>query len=172
MNTQGLLLLTQIVLPIDILTKLVIIKVESNDNEIRIYLDEIADKEFVENIHIESESFTDPVAVRDFPIRDKGVDLIVQRRRWYDNLTKKSFSVPFDRLKADRTRYSKEFTAFFKKCMETKPITSRSLENYYLINGDTFKKQYKLLIDFICRNLLVMHLQKHLMLKLKLPEQA
>ena len=27
--------------------------------------------------------------------------------------------------------------------METKPTTSRSLENYYHINGDTFEKQYK-----------------------------
>ncbi|MGL4228126.1 MAG: hypothetical protein ACRDCN_01910 [Tannerellaceae bacterium] len=59
MNTQGLLLLAQIVLPTDILTKFVIIKVETNNNEIRIYLDEIADKEFVENTHIESKGFTD-----------------------------------------------------------------------------------------------------------------
>ncbi|MGL6177876.1 MAG: hypothetical protein ACRC13_01395 [Tannerellaceae bacterium] len=27
--------------------------------------------------------------------------------------------------------------------METKPTTSRSLENYYHINGDIFEKQYK-----------------------------
>ena len=115
MDTQGLLLLAQVVLPTDILTKFAIVKVESNDNEIRIYLDEIADTEFIENIHIESKGFTDPVTVRDFPIRDKGVDLIVRRRRWYDNQTKKSFSVPFDGLKADGTRYSKEFAAFLKE---------------------------------------------------------
>lgn len=115
MDTQGLLLLAQVVLPTDILTKFSIVKVESNDNAIRIYLDELADKEFLENTHIESKGFTDPVTVRDFPIRDKGVDLIVRRRRWYDNLTNKSFSVPFDDLKADGTRYSKEFAAFLKE---------------------------------------------------------
>lgn len=115
MNTQGLLLLAQVVLPTDILTKFAIVKVESNDKEIRIYLEEIADKEFLENIHIESKGFTDPVTVRDFPIRDKGVDLIVRRRRWYDNQTNKSFSVPFEGIKADGTRYSKEFATFLKE---------------------------------------------------------
>lgn len=71
MDTQGLLLLAQVVLPTDILTKFAIVKVESNYNEIRISLDEITDKEFVENIHIESKGFTDPVTVRDFPIEIK-----------------------------------------------------------------------------------------------------
>lgn len=113
MNTQGLFLPAQVVLPTDILTKIAIVKVESNDNEIRIYFDEIVDKEFLENIHIESKGFTDPVTVRDFPIRDKGVDLIVRRRRWYDNLNNKSFSIPFEGIKADGTRYSKAFEAFF-----------------------------------------------------------
>ncbi|MGL4228125.1 MAG: hypothetical protein ACRDCN_01905 [Tannerellaceae bacterium] len=56
--------------------------------------------------------------------------------------------------------------------MKTKPTTTRSFENYYHINRDTFEKQYELLIYFIYRNLFGMHLQKHLMLKLKLPEQA
>ncbi|MGL4492831.1 MAG: ISAon1 family transposase N-terminal region protein [Tannerellaceae bacterium] len=113
MDTQGLLLLAQVVLPTDILTKFAIVKVESNENEIRIYLDEIADKKFLENIQIESKGFTDPVTICYFPIRDKGVYLIVRLRRWYDNLTNKSFSVPFDGLKADGTRYSKEFATFF-----------------------------------------------------------
>lgn len=80
------IVLAQGALPTDILTKFSIVKVESNENEIRMYLDEIADKEFLENIHIESKGFTDPVIVRDFPIRDKGGDLIVRRRCWYDNL--------------------------------------------------------------------------------------
>ncbi len=31
--------------------------------------------------------------------------------------------------------------------METKPTTSRSLENYYHINGDSFEKQYKELLS-------------------------
>ncbi|MGL4491419.1 MAG: ISAon1 family transposase N-terminal region protein [Tannerellaceae bacterium] len=112
MDTQRLLLRAQFVLPTDILAKFATIKVESNDSEIRIYLDEIVDEEFVANIHIESKGFTDPVTVRDFPIRDKGVDLIVRGRRWYDNLTNKSFLVLFDGLKVDGICYTNVFMAF------------------------------------------------------------
>lgn len=41
----------------------------------------------------------------------------------------------------------KSLRLFFKKCMETKPTTSRLLENYYHVNGDAFEKQYKELLS-------------------------
>ena len=66
-----------------------------------------------ENPKIESKGFCDAVTVRDFPIRDKGVDLIVRRRKWYDRQTNRYFSDSYD-LKAEGTRYSKEFAAFLK----------------------------------------------------------
>ena len=143
METNGLLLLAQVVLPSDILTRFTITKVDSDNDGIRIYLDEKATKEQLEDSDIESKGFTEPMIVRDFPIRDKGVDLIVRRRRQLQKSTNKTYTVPFKDLKADGVRYSKEFASFLKKCMETKPTTSRSLENYYHINGDTFEKQYK-----------------------------
>ena len=81
METNGLLLLAQVVLPSNILTRFTITKVDSDNDEIRIYLDEKATKEQLEDSDIESKGFTEPMIVRDFPIRDKGVDLIVRRRR-------------------------------------------------------------------------------------------
>lgn len=39
--------------------------------------------EYKSNPDIESKGFCDAVTIRDFPIRNKGVDLIVRRRRWY-----------------------------------------------------------------------------------------
>ena len=115
MDTNGLLLLAQVVLPADILNKFTITKVESDNSDIRIYLDEIADDTLVANPDIESKGFTEPSTVRDFPIRDKGVDLVVRRRRWHCRSTNSSFSVPFEGLKAEGVRYSKEFAAFLKE---------------------------------------------------------
>lgn len=115
MDTDGLLLLAQVVLPTDILKRFTITKVESDNSDIRIYLDEITDATLLEDFDIESKGFTEPVTVRDFPIRDKGVDLIVRRRRWCHKSTNKSFTLPFEDLKAEGVRYSKEFAAFLKE---------------------------------------------------------
>ncbi|MGL5015645.1 MAG: ISAon1 family transposase N-terminal region protein [Bacteroidales bacterium] len=115
MNTEGLLLLAQVVLPSDILNRFTITRVESTESDIRIFLDERIDDSILSDPNIESKGFTDSVTVRDFPIRDKGVDLIVRRRRWYNKSTSKSFTLPFDGLKADGVRYSKEFAAFLKE---------------------------------------------------------
>ena len=78
-----------------------------------IYLDESVRAEYKENPKIESKGFCDAVTIRDFPIRDKGVDLIVRRRKWYDRQNNRYFSDSYD-LKAEGTRYSKEFAAFLK----------------------------------------------------------
>ena len=102
-------------LPTDIIKRFTITKVESDNSDIRIYLDEIADDTLVANPDIESKGFTEPSTVRDFPIRDKGVDLIARRRRWHCRSTNSSFSVPFEGLKAEGVRYSKEFAAFLKE---------------------------------------------------------
>lgn len=122
MDTQGLLLLAQFVLPTDILSRFEIIKVESDEKDIRIYLDEIADKAILKDPNIESKGFTSAVTVRDFPIRDKGVDLIVRRRRWYNKATNTSFTTPHEGLQADGVRYSKEFAAFLKEVYGDEPF--------------------------------------------------
>ena len=106
MNNQGLLALAQLILPSEILTNFEVVRVEEEASLIRIYLDESVKVEYKENPEIESKGFCEAVTIRDFPIRDKGVDLIVRRRKWY-------FSDSYE-LKAEGTRYSKEFAAFLK----------------------------------------------------------
>ena len=113
MNTQGLLALAQLILPSEILSNFEVVRVEEESSLIRIYLDESVRAEYKENPKIESKGFCDAVTVRDFPIRDKGVDLIVRRRKWYDRQNNRYFSDSYD-LKAEGTRYSKEFAAFLK----------------------------------------------------------
>lgn len=110
---HGLLALAELILPSEILSNFVVTRVEEKSDLIRIYLDESMKESYKENPAMESKGFCDSVTIRDFPIRNKGVDLIVRRRRWYDRRTGKTFSESYD-LKAEGTRYSKEFAAFLK----------------------------------------------------------
>jgi hypothetical protein len=113
MNNQGLLALAQLILPSEILTNFEVVRVEEEASLIRIYLDESVKAEYKENPEIESKGFCEAVTIRDFPIRDKGVDLIARRRKWYDKQNNRYFSDSYE-LKAEGTRYSKEFAAFLK----------------------------------------------------------
>lgn len=113
MNNQGLLALAQLILPSEILSNFEVVRVEEEASLISIYLDESVKVDYKENPEIESKGFCEAVTIRDFPIRDKGVDLIVRRRRWYDKQNNRYFSDSYE-LKAEGTRYSKEFAAFLK----------------------------------------------------------
>lgn len=74
MNNQGLLALAQLILPSEILSNFEVVRVEEEASLIRIYLDESVKAEYKENPEIESKGFCEAVTIRDFPIRDKGVD--------------------------------------------------------------------------------------------------
>ena len=100
MNNQGLLALAQLILPSEILSNFEVVRVEEEASLIRIYLDESVKAEYKENPEIESKGFCEAVTIRDFPIRDKGVDLIVRRRKWYDKQNNRYFSDFYD-LKAE-----------------------------------------------------------------------
>ena len=113
MSNQGLLALAQLILPSEIISNFEVVRVEEEASLIRIHLDESVKKEYKDNPDVESKGFCDAVTIRDFPIRDKGVDLIVRRRKWYDRQADRYFSDTY-RLKAEGTRYSKEFAAFLK----------------------------------------------------------
>lgn len=106
--------LVSFMLPSNILSRFTVVKVESNADTLFIHLDEIASAEYVNDPNIESKGFLSAVTVRDFPIRDKAVDLIVRRRRWKDLRTGQCFTAPYDDVKEEGTRYSKEFAAFLK----------------------------------------------------------
>ena len=92
MNNQGLLALAQLILPSEILSNFEVARVEEDSSLIRIYLDESVKSEYRENPDIESKGFCEDVTIRDFPIRDKGVDLIVRRRKWHDRQKGRYFS--------------------------------------------------------------------------------
>ena len=112
MENDAFLSLVSLMLPSNILLRFILVKVESTDDTISIHLDEKIPSDYQSNPNIESKGFLSPVTVRDFPIRDKAVNLIVRRRRWLDLHTNKCFTLPYDDIKSENTRYSKEF-AFF-----------------------------------------------------------
>lgn len=105
--------MAQLILPSEIFSNFEVVRVEEDSSLIRIYLDESVKADYKENPLIESKGFCDAVTIRDFPIRDKGVDLVVRRRKWYDKQNNRYFSDSYD-FKAEGTRYSKEFAAFLK----------------------------------------------------------
>ena len=105
--------MAQLILPSEILSNFEVVRVENTATLIRIYLDESANPEYSENPDIESKGFCEAATIRDFPIRNKGVDLVVRRRKWHDKQSGRYFSDPYD-IKAEGTRYSKEFAAFLK----------------------------------------------------------
>ena len=82
--------------------------------EIIFYLDEIDHLQHPEEGHkYRPNGFYEPSKVRDFPLRDKKVTLIIRRRRWIDETTEKSVGNTYD-LVAKGTRHSVEFAAFLK----------------------------------------------------------
>ena len=81
-KNKGLLALAQLILPSEILLNFEVIHVYEQSALIRIHLDKILKESYKSNPNIESKGFCDAVTIRDLPIRNKGVDLIVRRRRW------------------------------------------------------------------------------------------
>ena len=109
-------MLVRIVLPAQLLDYFTVSGVEQTSTEIHISLDEKMSPSLSADVHFESKGFMEAVNVTDFPIRDHKVILRIRRRRWVDNRTGKSFSIPIDLdMVAKGTRYSKEFGAFLKE---------------------------------------------------------
>jgi hypothetical protein len=82
MENEVLLSLVSLMLPENILSRFSIVNVEKGSDAILIYLDEKIDVKYGSNDLFESKGFLNPVTIRDFPLRDKAVDLVVRRRRW------------------------------------------------------------------------------------------
>lgn len=67
--------------------------------------------------------FYEASKVRDFPLRDKKMTLLIKRRRWIDENTGKSVGNNYE-LTAEGTRHSVEFAAFLKECFGQIPDIS------------------------------------------------
>ena len=92
--------------------------------EITFHLDEMEQLRHPEEGHAyRPNGFYEPSKVRDFPLRDKKVTLVVRRRRWIDETTGKSVRNTYD-LVANGTRHSVEFAAFLKECFGQIPDIS------------------------------------------------
>jgi len=108
--------LQKYLLPEDLLEYFELTQVkESGDNMLSMYLDE---KNTVPPEHTDkqlvSQGFDEPVTIQDFPLRQRGVYLVVRRRKWKDKVSGKIYSRRWD-LTAQGTSYSKEFAAFLKE---------------------------------------------------------
>jgi len=78
----------------------------------------------------------------DYPIRDRRVVLHVRRRRWIDGDGHNRFSdLPL--LYAKGTGYSDEFGAFFKKALDTYPVTANSVGRFLGTKGRKLERSYK-----------------------------
>lgn len=83
--------------------------------EITFYLDELDNLRDKEGGHTyRPNGFYEASRVRDFPLRDKKVTLVIRRRRWVDEQTGQSVGNKYI-LTAQGTRHSLEFAAFLKE---------------------------------------------------------
>ena len=114
MKESGIESLAKLILPKEIISNFEVTNIEESATTIRIFLDESIISKYKNNPVYEAKGFREAVSIRDFPIRDKAVDLEVRRRRWLDKRTGKTFSNTYD-LKSEGTRYSKEFADFLKE---------------------------------------------------------
>jgi len=94
------------------------------EGELLFYLDEKDDLRNREEGHeYRPNGFYEASKVRDFPLRDRKVTLVIRRRRWLDVDTGKSIGNTYE-LTAAGTRHSKEFAAFLKECFGQIPDIS------------------------------------------------
>ena len=114
MTDPTLLSLAQIVLPCEVLESFDIVKVESNETEIHIHLDEKLYETLRKDVHFESKGFIPAVSIPYFLFRDHNVILLFRRRKWIDTRTGKSFILPL-KIASEGTRYSQEFASFLKE---------------------------------------------------------
>lgn len=99
--------LVKLVHPSEVLEYFEASKVESNETEMHIHLDEKMNEELQRNVNYESKGFTAATHITDFPIRDHKIILEVRLCHWKDLRTDKSFSLPMKQV-TDGIRNSKE----------------------------------------------------------------
>ena len=113
---ESLNFIIDLVLPEGVKKYFEVIKHESDDDNLHLYLDElnIYPDEYQED-KLESKGFYDSITVQDFPIRGRDVYLHIRRRRWI-NRSKNDKIVSRDwNLVANGTRITQDFANFLKQ---------------------------------------------------------
>jgi hypothetical protein len=106
--------LIKYVLPKEVIDCFELSDIKTEGDVLHFYLNELnlIPREY-SHLELSSYGFYQESIIRDFPLRDKKVLLLVHRRQWIDG-TGKSSSRDWD-LVASGTRYSKEFASFLKE---------------------------------------------------------
>lgn len=103
-----------LLLPEGLLDYFLILKVDEQPGEIKIYLEEKNNINSGSNpIQYESKGFYPNVLVNDFPIRGRRLVLDIRRRRWINKDTGEYVDRDFH-IVADGTRMTQEFASFLK----------------------------------------------------------
>lgn len=111
---KGDLAIANLVLPEGILEFFGITEVSKDEKDICIYLSEHNVKpEAFSQDKLSSKGFFDEIKVQDFPIRGKGVYLLIKRRRWVNESTGEIVFRNWEHV-AKGTRLTKEFATFLK----------------------------------------------------------
>ena len=107
--------LLQAFLPEEVFDYFEILRINSFDDSIDVFLDELNNppKDFDKDILV-SHGYHDSITIQDFPIRQKAVYLHVRRRKWLHKSSGKIISNKWD-LTSKGTRYTKDFAAFLKE---------------------------------------------------------
>jgi len=106
--------LIQLLLPPEIFEYFDIVKVQIEDKEVHVHLDEkLIRPEGYEIVNLTSKGFHEVSIIQDFPLRDKAMYLHVRRRRWYSESTGKTVERDWNTV-AKGTRLTKEFATFLK----------------------------------------------------------
>ena len=113
-NKDHLLQLAELILPEEIFEYFDITRIESNNKQVDIYLDEKHEKpEGQELVKLISKGFHPSICIQDFPLRDKATYLHVRRRRWYNESIGKTVERDWKSV-AKGTRLTKGFATFLK----------------------------------------------------------
>jgi len=108
------LTIANIVLPEGLEDFFEVTKVSKGEKDICIYLSEhnVKPEEFNKD-KLTSKGFFEEIKIQDFPIRGKGVFLLIKRRRWLNEATGETVFRNWEHV-AKGTRLTKEFAAFLK----------------------------------------------------------
>lgn len=117
-NKELTSVLLSIVFPQEFIDNFEIVDIQKDEllGVLHVHMDEfnVLPTEYSE-LNLSPNGFYPASCINDFPLRDKKVVIHIRRRRWVDQ-SGKSYSSHWD-LRAEGTRYSKEFAAFLKEAL-------------------------------------------------------